>query len=871
MAVLAAASGGAPAHAGNDLVAPPISLSRLRLLLDDFVSPPPSPGEMAIVVATHRDMAGAYGASGPDGSGDRWRLGNERYDDLRFMRKDPTRARMREAVQLHGRMLADADAAERAMFESIAAALAADEPDEARKALVRDAVARAALAREVDRLLASLPMQEPSGVTRGMREAISRMPLAPDEHSRARDVLAARDAQLVQLLRREIRDYHAFAIAAAGAFEEVFGGVLPKIGAAFSEEEQQRLRARMVERCADEGARFLATRNELRAAEDAWLERLCTGLSPGMQYELRLRTAPWTPGSLGTGHEVLSTEGHLRDALRELPPDDPVHLAVQSIAERWRQAVIERIAIDRARLREREDRSFWEPGVLRSLTLEFGDPSEGWRRRVKPGGSDANAPESLQAELVQVLGPRIEAAGGALGTMRVNRFGDTYVLVERASLGEWRREMADAAPRDPDPATMIHLLTRFGDLTDRMEPSVQEAVGATRRGIPRRMDRDAAEARVRTRLGAADAAIVLACLSEAWKVHEVRWDGEVEAAIPKLAEARARLVGGPASVEVGQRLALLNQAHAIRDTAWRTAESIDETFFAAVAACIPEGLAVAREAITLERLRRSTEREVMSRDVGALTRSGVREHPQWDDIVADAGLAPEAAVRVRSAMAAVAGRTMDAAAGRRRAAFDLAEAMDGWVAKGDEARGLPRLETQREAARAANAAADRAQVAMMAAMLKAAEDGADEAHGAAQRARLEAAILRGSFRGWWVDGSARRTGALALRCCTNDGERQEVQRALDQHAAACRMLNERRARLAVAIALADAGVQDLFPLPAEVSTAGSAERLDARHEREFDDLRSALEIELLGILGRDRWAMVAPPDLLELLGAVGGR
>jgi len=41
---------------------------------------------------------------------------------------------------------------------------------------------------------------------------------------------------------------------------------------------------------------------------------------------------------------VLSTEGHLRDALAALPADDPARPAVESIAARWRPAVVARLA-----------------------------------------------------------------------------------------------------------------------------------------------------------------------------------------------------------------------------------------------------------------------------------------------------------------------------------------------------------------------------------------------------------------------------------------------------------------------------------------------------------------------------------------------
>lgn len=873
-AVLAAAlpfAAGPVAYAGGELVAPPISLARLTLLLDEHVDPRPTPQELSIVASAHRDMMRAYGAYAEGDGGSRWRAGSSLYDELRFMRRDPSLARMREAIRAQDRMLADAESADRTMFESIVAILAADEPDPERQASIRDGVGRAATAREADRLLGSLPMEEPTGVIPGLSEAVARLDVEAAVRARLRATLAARNATLVPLLRREIRDYQAFAMAAAGAFEQVFGGVLPKIGAAISDEEAERLRARMHALCGDAATPFLDARNAVRAGEDATIERLCADLPPDACHELRLRTSPWAVLSMpgGAGWAVLSTEGHLRDALAVLPADDPARPAVESIAARWRPAVVARLAADRRRMREREDATFLDPGPMRGLSLALDDPSLEWGTVGASGATIDRTPESMQAELARVLGPRIVAAGGALGPLRVNHAGkDTYRLVQRDSMTEWQREMAEAMPSDPDPPTRLGLVDGFSDVRAQFSPEFLDANGYARRGIPRRLDLQAMKARVGSALDDATSAVALACIDDAWPTHQARWDAEVEAAIPRLTDACGRFEPrADAKADDGPKH--LREALAIRDTAWRAAESIDEGFFQAIVQCVPSTMDAAQRTIALERLRRFTDREVMGVETTWASADRIRAHPRWEDIVDAATLSPEADARVRAAIAGESPSFMAATPARRRAAFDLAAARDEWRAKRLSLSSPPDVRRQLDAARTAAIAADRATVAMMAAMLSAAEDGPD---GRVQRARLESALLRGIFRAWREDGSARRTGMLAAKAAQTDDERTAVQRAIDNHALASRLCNERRARVAIArSSLGEAGATELLPLPPEAAVAGSPERLDARLEAEFGDLRTALEIDLLCILGRDRWRDVAPPDTLELFGAVSRR
>lgn len=76
----------------------------------------------------------------------------------------------------------------------------------------------------------------------------------------------------------------------------------------------------MREKCSEEGEKFLATRRVVRALEDRTIDQLCAALTAAEVIELRLRLCPSIDGY---GQFLVSTEAHVRDALRELPADNP--------------------------------------------------------------------------------------------------------------------------------------------------------------------------------------------------------------------------------------------------------------------------------------------------------------------------------------------------------------------------------------------------------------------------------------------------------------------------------------------------------------------------------------------------------------------
>jgi hypothetical protein len=849
----------------GDLVAPPLSLARLRVLLEECVSPPPTAEELSIVIELHRSMVASYGASSVGVAGDAWRAGNMLYDELRDMDKNPTRARLKEIFRLQTRMLADADAAERVLFAETATVLCADETLEAQKIEVRSAVARASCAREADRLFASLPMEEPSGVRNGMRDSIGRLRVSPEVFAQLRASLAQRDAALVTLLRKEMRDYESFALAAAGAFDEVFGGILPPLGAIFSDDEEARVRARMREKCNEEGEKFLATRRAVRALEDSTIDRLCAVLTADEAIELRLRLCPSIDGH---GQFLVSTEGHVRDALRELPTDDPTRAAVAAFAPRWRAGLIENLQQEIMESRAYEDESFWEQSAWRGSSLAM---------RAQIGRANERP---FQVELDSILAPRVVDAGGTLGNLVASKFeSEGARLMQRATLGAWEKE---ALP-SPDSLQNLGDKLSFYNLISVDESNLSAEYiasrGVVRRGIAPRMERADILTRMERDFTSLDASALNSCFDEAWTAHETRWNDEVESAIAPMTQARKDLSRfaidfgvkrGGASDDAHEKLQALDRTLRLRDSAWRASEATDEAFFEALLHCTRANSAALRQAIMLERLRRFIERERRTCEGTGFVGAKVEPYPQWDALALRAGLSEAALARVRGAICEHAQHFASALIGVRQMAFDRAALTDATMLG---LRNSVRFGSKTSDSAVHNAAklrAGRAGADMLGAMLDAAA--AATTDGDSQRALLASAALHTLFRGWDVDHSSQRTSRRALLAATSDEERIAIEQAVDNYLHACRTCNEHAAKLALAnssFAKTSDG-QVLFAMPTDAATAGSVDRLKERLARDLRDLRASLDIDLLSILGRERWDSVAPPDMFELRG-VGGR
>lgn len=847
----------------DDLVAPPMGLARLRILLEDGLSLPPTAAEWSIVVSLHRDMIESYGSSRTGLSGDAWRSGNSLYDELRFMKRDPTRRRMKEVVDLQERMLAEADAAERAMFSAIAEVLSADALDESPRAEIVAAVERARAVREADRLLASFPLGEPSGAIPGLREAVGRIRVSPEVRDQIDAIVAERDASLPSLLRRTLREYQDFAIAAAAAFEEVFGGVLPPIGAALSDAEAERLRARMRQRCEREGEAFLAARRTVRAREDATVERLCAILPPDKAIELRLRLSP--SAKAGSARFLLLAEGQVRDALRDLPADDPVRAEIEAFAPRWRKALREMLHDEVSALREQEDSTFWDPSVSRSWLLS----------EAAEVGLAAGRPDILQ-ELDRILAGRVADAGGTLGNLVAERSPSGEArLLERRTMGEWRREVAEAS--DPPPrVARLRLVDVVTLEEERLSAEFMDSMDILRRGVPRKMDRSVVGRSFAETLAWSDR--WSECVSIAWSAYESRWAREVEAAIAPLTEARRSLrrfdtflafSQGSAPADAGDRIDALLQALRIRDGAWRAAEAADEAFFAACGECAAREPASVRRVIALARLARFLVREERIAAAAAPFGPSIDALPSWTAVVRQAKLESQARERVEIALAEASTRFMADSIERRQLQFDQAAAMD---LRSLGLAGTPlHRGKERSAAElsAANLRAARATARLVEALFAAAGDGPD---GEASRDALESAAIEALYRGWSIDPIARGTARRAETVAATDEERRAVAAAFEAYTRNVRAVEERAARLALAVSPIAEGTQGvvLFAALDDMARAGSDDRFAAALDRERADLRAMLEIELAGILGNARWATVAPPDVFELLG-VGGR
>ncbi len=854
---------------GDDLVAPPIALARLASTLEACVTPPPTAEELLLVSALHREMVDSYGASGVGSGGQAWRTGNTLYDELRALKRDPTRAQAKELVRLQVQMLSDADAAERTMFDSIAAVLAADESDETTRTKVLAEVARARVLRETDRLLASFPLGEPTGVRTGLRDALGRLGLTKEVRTQVDAILSERELFLAPALRHELREYHAFVIAAAAAFDELFGGALPPAGVIFSEDQEKWLRENMRSRCEREGEAFLAARRGVRSHEDATVRRICAVLSAEEAVELQLRLSPAITGS---NYLLLGAEGHVRDALRDLPLGSPARASVAEFAPRWRKALTESIERSLDAARRREDTTFWSPTPARGSLLELQSQYEDF-------DSGTGGGRALLPELDRILAPTVMAAGGKLGNLQAtDRDSNNAWLLERRSMGAWREELASGDPVVVSSDDRIALIDIVSFKDEKLTPQQLASFGLIRRGIASRLDRATIESPMLA------SALDLACRDAAWIAYDARWSTEVEDAVAALTDARRTLrtfsskyywtddETENSSNDLAARTKALQHALVLRDTAWRAAESCDEELFHALLTCARELPEPIRREIELSRCTRAIERESRGFAKANSLGRGVDAHPDWVSIVRGAGLDPDTQTRVERSIVACAPRMKSDSIARRQIAFDLAAAADATFL------GLRDTAFYRQKLRSSSGYSDaqrRAAVAtadFVGALLDAAEAHEDLSHGAAQRALLEHAFVQCLYREWTTDPIVRRTAALARHAAKSEEEIAAVDRALDTYLRADRAANERDARLALAassIARTSNGTI-LFAMPSQAAVAGSDERLEAQIARERADLQTEFDIELLSILDRDRWALVSPPDIFELNG-VGSR
>lgn len=871
LAIACAVSGlGLSVPAGaEDLVAPPISVARLRCLLDSTVSPPPSPEEYAMVVALHRDMVNAYGGSAVGRSGDQWRIGNSLYDELKNLAEDPTRKRMRELIRLQEQMLRDADAAERAFFDAVALVLVADESEAGQRDAIRDAVERVRLAREGDRLIGSIPLGEPSGAFAGLREAVGRLDIDAPTRAALLRVLAARDAALAPLLRAELSKYQRFAIAAAQAFDQVFGGVLPRLGAAMSEEEGARLTARMQEACREEAEGFLDARRAVRSREDESLNQLCSLLPAEAAVELRLRAA-WRRSD--TISSLAKTEGRLRDALEVLPAGDAARAEVEAFAARWRTMLPQFLADQVGATRKREDETFLDPTSMILGREWFLSESELESERISES----------EHELGTILAPLVVAAGGRLGNLQAEQSTSGQCrLLERATMSSWRRELEENAPQRESLTAHIRLVSAI-HAEDFLSPDAMVATGRARYGIPNRPDRGEIEDEV-IRAGPPSETWT-ACADAAWRAHAATWEERVESAVPSMIQVRRRLRDfAPPSTALSllatsadsppdsrERAQALADALRVRDGAWLAAEAADNALFDALEECAKGESGLVLRAVRLARLQRFIERERSA----ILEFGPIRRLLDWTEIARGAGLEPAALAQVEAAIVVQAWSYGAGVSAKRRNDFAAVAAADAYLLglRGSSFNrwpGVDRRSDDRDEAHFARATAD-----MMKAMLDAAESNVSEGDGAGAAARtlLERALLRQLYADWHVDRVALRTAARAAGVANTDGERQGVAQALSNLTIANEAANMRAARILLAadgVGRSSDGT-DLFPGGPEAATAVDSERLLQEINRDRGDRRAILELELQAVLGADRWREIAPPDIFELNG-IGGR
>ncbi|MFO0962502.1 MAG: hypothetical protein U0625_06295 [Phycisphaerales bacterium] len=835
--LLAAVAAVAPARA-DDLVAPPMGLARLRTLLEATLEPDPSAAEMAIVVALHRDMVRAYEISRTGPGSELWKRANALYNDLQNLRTDPDRRRIRQAINDQRQLLEQAAAADHAMFEAIAAALAADEPDEAHAQAVRDGVARAGAVRDIDRLLGSMPMQEPAGIVGNMRDAVARLRVEPGVRTQLDQILADRDAAQTVALAAAMQAYRDFAVAAAGAFEQVFGGVLPPIGAVFSKDEAQRLVDRMRELVKTEGERFIAARDKVRAVEDGVIARVAALLDEDQATELRLRLMR----DFLLQRILVFEEGNIREALRVLPADDPLRAQVAAFAAKWHALLRDSFDAELRRSRADEDSSFWDPTSSARFFRGMLGESPMYERTRAP-----------YAEIDRAIAARVMAAGGSLGNLRSTGDERSPRLVYGPRASAWTQELRGYERPDDNGRPQRELMgLRMIDWTETRAPR--------RWGLVEPMDAAWLEAQLGAEASAAGA--LAGCIAAQRATYERAWREEVDARAEKIAAMGDRLrARSPVSVPQEARPALaaaVAEAVALRDTAWRAAETLDEAFFEGLLACAQPAEPL-RQRITLARLRRFLERE---RPTVAAPLDGLDPHPDWEAAIRRGALSPQADARVREALVRAMPEYVPATIALRVALFRAASMDDRALLEGyaDPAYRSARADSN-DALERARRQAFSAQADLVERLLAAAGD---------ERAALEEPLVAALTMGVCERAPQRRMVALAERACRDDAERAAVAAAVGTYAARRDELHRRAMR--VALAATEYGRRRMLGTPARSYDAkGRPDREEQRRDteavaRERADLDESLEIELAGILGRDRWALIEPPDDFRLHG-----
>ncbi len=795
-------------RASDEIVAGPMALSRLRSLIKRELEPDPTAEEIGILTELHRDACSKYESLAGGGQSQLRQL----YDELRFLKKAPDVRRMRDVLTLHKQQVDAVAAIDEALFTDLTSLLASDEPDEASEERVRAGINRVRITRELDRWLQSMPLDEPTGVRGSLREAVAHAAVPEGSREPIIEILHQRDRTLEPLLQEVWEAHRAFVLAGARAFERVFGGVLPPVGALFSDDERERLYDDMKRLCLPEGQRFLAARARVRATDDDAFQKIAELLPPSERVEFALRTRCWFDQVGATMREALWNEARIRIALDALAVDDSDRTAMVEFARAWRARWL-RLVSERQTAADADlDQHFWRPSIFGRLLIE--DPAL-W------------APIDGRTPQEQALCERVRTRVGQ----------SAFDGAETMSASWWTRSVAIPTRLRDRAGARISESQFYG--------GSQEWSARQRFAVATMLDSAILQSSIERACGAdSDAATVS---KRAWQQHRARWETEVEARLDRVrlevANGRSLSMRSPEWEACVQRILVL------RDSAFRAAEEIDEQAFVMIQAAVQRGdlglanpSALCKDTIALERFSRFLERESAAADGGLLS-NGVDDVPRWVELVRSAPVSDEHRVLLEQALLRGIGPYARALVALRVAQFNIASATSGAftnLARPESRAAVQRLtQPHDEMVRATRD--------LIELLLTATGD---------ERRAFEQQLLRELCPGAFVVDS--HVGELKVRAhasATDEAQRDEVNAAIERHDIALEGLFHR---------MACERLRSRFPYEFWSATATRSGRPTREQlERERAELRAALETTLEEVLGEQVFGRIAPRDAID--------
>ncbi|MFO0826670.1 MAG: hypothetical protein U0572_00850 [Phycisphaerales bacterium] len=799
IALAAVALVAARASADESLLPTPIAASRLDELLARAGAGELPVGERRVVSELYARYVASYSAI-RDARMERW---SSEVDDLFALRTPPGEKAVRHLLAEHRALCERAADIDNSFFDDLGAAIGHEE-----------ALARVRGLRDVDRWAMTMPLGTSVGTRGDLYEMATHLDLSPETRSAVDAILAERDAALPSLVRAVWSSWRDLLLVAARSFDDTTGGVLPLIGAALSEDEANRLRDAIAERCRAEAAQCRQARQRVQALDDRTIVSLSAVLPPLEAHELALRLLDHERS--GFGILEIGAESAFRAALCGFGPGHPARPAIEQAYERWWKQLGELVAEYRACRDRARDAQILAPSRLGDSFLDASGEVYDVANRFAPLASLS------ERELGRILAPyaaETEAAGLVLRTERVGGADGVSREAPSVSSRAWQRTVMRTMERSTGPAA-----------ERERGPSL---FGGERAGVAAKMDRAWLAARIAPLAAGPDRQRYDDAIGSYATAYADRIDRPLAAIIAEAADRRRAAMNDAARRDDASILALI----ARRDRLFFEVEALDRELMASIAAIGPaagEGAAARRSQIARAETERSVDRELACFSLLLLETAN-----PWT-ASRDASLAPATRDALDATLAASARWFLPDLRRSRAAAFAVASPGDLRLARSEITFMHPEEEALHRARYEADRESERGFRSLLDALL--------EAAGPQRDAFVEAyARLASPPPSDWspaTRGLVTRIGALDLS-------------------------DDRRAEMASRLASGKAERDQILLTKSEVlagvrpgrDRSGEASRLGAEAEAIEDRVRS----ELLGLLHPDERQRVREGDSLDRL------